>query len=103
MDRWVPFLWAWIQVLILIISYVFNNAAVIFHRLLVTAAVDDADILGVTRLLLPYCSINVSPCESSLPMSASTELISAVLYLSVVYALHCSPTCINLQVTHDTV
>jgi hypothetical protein len=29
MGRWVPFLWAWIQVLILIISYVFRHIAAI--------------------------------------------------------------------------
>jgi hypothetical protein len=103
MDSWVPFLWAWIQVLILIISYVFRNLAAIFRRLLVMAAEDDADIIGVTRLLLPYCSLHISCSEPFLPTSDCSGLIFAVLYLPVVHALHCSPTCINVQVTPDAV
>jgi hypothetical protein len=53
------------------------------------AAEDDADIQGVTRLLLPCCSLIVSPRESFLSTSDCSALISAVLYLSVVYALYC--------------
>ena len=51
----------------------------------------------------PYCSLIVSLGTSSL-LPGQLELIAPVLYLSVVHALHCSPTytSTHLQVTNDT-
>jgi len=63
---------------------------------------DEADLPGVTRLLLPYCSLKTSSSEPCFPTSDCSKLISAVLYLSVVYALHCSPAYTYLQVTQNT-
>lgn len=57
MDRWVPFLWAWIQVLILIISYVSKQLVVIGERLLV------ARVLSTTLIkqeLLDCCFYTVA-------------------------------------------
>jgi hypothetical protein len=65
------------------------------------AAEDDADFLGVTRLLLPYCSLIVSPRESFLSTSDCSALISAVLcsqlYMHYIARLHA-----RLQVTHNS-
>jgi len=62
----------------------------------------DTDGTGVTRLLLPYCSLILLSSEPFTQVSLLKELIFAVLYPSVVYTFRCSPIYTHPQVTLDT-